>query len=175
MTMRTPLAVAAALVVVLLAGSSSAQRIGSLAIWKKRVLDPKSVDLEIYPGAVFNMKFTIDQIRLDETKDLMAVYVIPMADVQPAAEFFSKQLGTPVQVTERGTMGDSRAITATANDPKRAGLSVRVEPAAWATGKGWIWLRRTQPAGARRPRLAAMVPGRRANPAGPLFPAGAFL
>jgi hypothetical protein len=130
------------LVAVLLAAlPASAQRIGNLALWKKRVFDPKTVGLEIPAGAVFNMKFTIDQVRLDETKDQMAVYVIPMSDVEPDAEAFAKQLGVSVKSEERGTLGTLRTITAKPDDPKRAGLSIRVEPAPWATGKGWIWIR----------------------------------
>jgi hypothetical protein len=141
MTIRRPLLLATTAAVLLAAGAVSAQRIGNLALWKKRVLDPKTVDLEMPAGAVFNMKFTIDQVRLDETKDLMAVYVIPMSDVEPDAEAFAKQLGVTVKSEERGTLGTLRTITAKADDPKRAGLSIRVEPAPWATGKGWIWMR----------------------------------
>lgn len=141
MPMRSVLAVSLAFVAVLAAGPSVAQRIGSLAQWKQRVLDPKPLDVALPEGAVFNMKFTIDQVRLDEGKDLMAVYVIPMDDLDKDAEFFAKQLGTTVEVQDRGTLGASRLVTAKPDDPKRAGLSIRVEPAPWATGKGWIWMR----------------------------------
>jgi len=141
MTMRKGLACCAALAAILVASSAPGQRIGNVALWKKRVLDPKTVDLEMPAGAVFNMKFTIDQVRLDETTDQMAVYVIPMSDVEPDAEAFAKQLGVTVKAEERGTLGTLRTITAKADDPKRAGLSIRVEPAPWATGKGWIWIR----------------------------------
>lgn len=124
----------------LLADTAGAQRIGSLAEWKKRVLDPASIGLETYPGAAFNMKFTIDQIRLDESKAEIALYVIPLSDVGPAAEFFAKQLGTPIETTERGSLGTLRVVRAKADDPKRAGLTVSVGPAEWATGKGQILL-----------------------------------
>jgi len=143
--MRRSLIVLALLAAVLVAGSSSAQRIGTLALWKARVLDPKTLDVELFPAGVFNMKFTIDQVRLDETKDLMAVYVIPLDDLGPAAEFYAKQLGVSVESQERGGLGVLRTVTAKPDDAKRAGLSIRVEPASWATGKGWVWMRWAKP------------------------------
>jgi hypothetical protein len=143
--MRNARTAIAALALFLLAGSAGAQRVGSLAEWKQRVLDPATAGIELYPGAAFNMKFTIDQIRLDETKAKMAVYVMPLDDLEPAAQFFAKQLGTPVEVTDRGSLGPLRQVRAKPDDAKRAGLSVRVEASEWATGKGQIWLRQDPP------------------------------
>lgn len=148
--MRRALALGAVLAFVALsAGTTAAQRIGSLAEWKQRVLDPAPLGVEPYPGAAFNMKFTIDQIRLDESKAKMAVYVIPIGDLEAAAQFFAKQLGVPVEVVDRGSLGDLRVVRARADDARRAGLSVRVEPSEWATGKGQIWLRHDPPAAAQ--------------------------
>ena len=144
--MRNARAAIAALALFVLAGSAGAQRVGSLAEWKQRVLDPATAGIELYPGAAFNMKFTIDQIRLDETKAKMAVYLMPLDDLEPAAQFFAKQLGTSVEVTDRGSLGPLRLIRAKPDDAKRAGLSVRVEASEWATGKGQIWLRQDLPA-----------------------------
>ena len=135
------------LATVLVASNAPAQRVGSLAIWKKRVLDPGALSLDVFPEATFNLKFTIDQIRLDETPAKMAVYLISVDDMAPAAEFFAKQLGVAVDVSGVGTMGEVRIIRAKEDDPKRAGLSIRVENAPWATGKGQIWLRYDAPAG----------------------------
>jgi hypothetical protein len=149
--MRNARAAIAALALFVLAGSAGAQRVGSLAEWKQRVLDPATAGIELYPGAAFNMKFTIDQIRLDETKAKMAVYLMPLDDLEPAAQFFAKQLGTSVEVTDRGSLGPLRLIRAKPDDAKRAGLSVRVEASEWATGKGQIWLRQDPPAAASAP------------------------
>ena len=60
-TMRHTLAAATLLACLVVAGTAAAQRVGSLAEWKQRVLEPASIGLELYPGSAFNMKFTIDQ------------------------------------------------------------------------------------------------------------------
>jgi hypothetical protein len=44
-------------------------------------------------------------------------------------------------------MGELRTVRADADDLKRAGLTVRVEHAQWATGKGQVWLRYEPPGG----------------------------
>lgn len=144
--MRPAFAVTVLAAAVFAAATAPAQRIGSLAEWKKRILDPATIALEMYPGAIFNMKFSIDQIRLDESKAKLAVYLIPAADLEAAAAFFAKQLGTTVEVVDQGSLGTARVVRAAADDAKRAGLTVRVEPAQWATGQGQIVLRRDAPA-----------------------------
>ncbi len=149
--MRYARATLVALAFLCCAGPAAAQRVGSLAEWKQRVLDPVPLGLAPYPGAAFNMKFTIDQIRLDETPAKMAVYVMPLDELEPAAQFFAKQLGTSVQVTDRGSLGPLREVRAKPDDAKRAGVSVRVEASEWATGKGQIWLRQDPPAAAAAP------------------------
>jgi hypothetical protein len=67
--------------------------------------------------------------------------------MEAAARFFAQQLGTTSEVSAAGTMGELRLVRAKPDDPKRAGLSIRVEHAQWATGKGQIWLRYDAPAG----------------------------
>jgi hypothetical protein len=138
--MRRLLAASAVLASVAVAQMADAQRVGSLAVWKKRILDPISLDLAMPAGAAFNMKFTIDQIRLDETTAKMAVYVIALDDIAAATRVFAEQLGTTAETVDRGALGTLHVVRAAPNDPKRAGLTVRVEPAQWATGKGQIWL-----------------------------------
>ena len=129
-----------ALAVTLGALPVSAQRVGSLAQWKKRVLDPATIDLKIFPGSQLNLKFTIDRIRLDEGKAKMAVYLIELDKMPEASEFYAKQLGQPAEATGIGTQAELRVVRARADDPERAGLTVRVEHASWATGKGQVWL-----------------------------------
>lgn len=138
--------VVAVLVVSTGGGPATAQRVGNLALWKKRVLDPASVGLETFPGSVFNLKFTIDHIRLDESTAKMAVYLIPVDQMQAAAEFFAQHLGTSVTESGTGTMAELRLVRAKREDARRAGLTVRVEHAQWATGKGQVWLRLDPPA-----------------------------
>jgi hypothetical protein len=147
--MRRTSAALALLGGLILAGTAAAQRVGSLAEWKQRVLDPATIGLELYPGSVFNMKFTIDQIRLDEGTAKMAVYLIPPDDLEAAAQFFAKQLGTSVEVVDRGSLGPLRVVSAKKDDAKHAGLTVHVEASEWATGKGQIWLRQEAPAAAK--------------------------
>jgi hypothetical protein len=125
---------------------ATAQRVGTLAEWKARVLDPASLDLQPFPGATFNQKFTIDQIRLDETAAKMAVYLIPADRMAAAADFYARQLGVSVDTSGVGTAAELRLVRAAPGDRRRAGLTVRVENAHWATGQGQVWLRRDSPA-----------------------------
>jgi hypothetical protein len=130
-----------------LASDAAAQRIGTLAEWKQRIFDPTSIGLDLFPGSSFNQKFTIDQIRLDESKQKMAVYVIPGDQMEAAATFYAKQLGRPIEASGLGTMGELRIIRVgpgEARDDKVGGkfdgLTIRVEHAQWATGKGQVWM-----------------------------------
>jgi len=148
-TMRHTLAAATLLACLIIAGTAAAQRVGSLAEWKQRGLEPASIGLELYPGSAFNMKFTIDQIRLDESPAKMAVYLIPPGELEAAAQFFAKQLGTTVELVDQGSLGPLRNVAAKKDDAKRAGLTIRVEASEWATGKGQIWLRQDVPAAAK--------------------------
>ena len=130
----------AALAVTLVALPVSAQRVGSLAEWKKRVLDPAEISLKVFPESQLNLKFTTDRIRLDEGKAKMAVYLIEADQMPAAAEFYAKQMGQPVEASGIGTMAELRIVRARVDDPKLAGLTVRVEHSSWATGKGQVWL-----------------------------------
>jgi hypothetical protein len=121
--------------------TAQAQRVGTLEQWKQRVLDPATLGIEVFPGSQKNIKFTIDQIRLDETKAQMVVYLIDREQMAAAATFYADQLGQSVDTTGVGTLGELRVVEAAPTDSRRAGLSVRVENAQWATGKGQVWLR----------------------------------
>ena len=127
-------------------GPSAAQRVGTMAEWKQRVLDPAPLGIELFPGSQRNLKFTIDQIRLDESPAKMVVYIIDVDKMAAAAQFYAQQLGQPIKVSGVGTMGELRIVRASADDAKRAGFSVRVENAQWATGKGQVWMRYDPPA-----------------------------
>jgi hypothetical protein len=127
--------------------TAQAQRVGTLEQWKQRVLDPATLGVEVFPGSQKNIKFTIDQIRLDETKAQMVVYLIDREQMAAAATFYADQLGQSVDTTGVGTLGELRVVKAAPADSKRAGLSVRVENAQWATGKGQVWLRYDRPQG----------------------------
>jgi len=130
-----------ALTALVVAAPAHAQRVGTLAQWKQRVLDPATLGLEPFPGSALNVKFTIDQIRLDESKAKIAVYIMPVDQMQAAADFYAKALGATVEASGVGTLGELRVVKAAADDARRAGLTVRVENAQWATGKGQILLR----------------------------------
>jgi hypothetical protein len=124
---------------------AAAQRVGSMAEWKLRVLDPAPLDIELFPGSQRNLKFTIDQIRLDESPAKMVVYIIEVDKMAAAAQFYAQQLDQPVEVNGVGTMGELHVVRASADDAKRAGLTVRVENAHWATGKGQVWMKYNPP------------------------------
>jgi hypothetical protein len=140
-----PLGLALALAVPIVLPRAHAQRVGTLAQWKERVLDPTTLGLEPFPGAALNVKFTIDQIRLDETTAKIAVYIIPVDRMQAAADFYAKALGSTAETSGVGTLGELRVVKAGAGDAKRAGLVIRVENAQWATGKGQVLLRYDPP------------------------------
>jgi len=136
---------ALALAILGVAPPAHAQRVGTLAQWKQRVLDPGTLGLDPFPGAALNVKFTIDQIRLDESAAKIAVYIIPADQMQAAADFYAKALGSTVETSGVGTLGELRIVKAAASAAKRAGLTIRVENAQWATGKGQILLRYDPP------------------------------
>ncbi len=142
---RAAVVLALALAIPIAPSLARAQRVGTLAQWKQRVLDPATLGLEPFAGASLNVKFTIDQIRLDESTAKIAVYVIPADQMQAAAEFYAKALGSTVETSGVGTLGELRVVKAAASDAKRAGLTIRVENAQWATGKGQILLRHDPP------------------------------
>jgi hypothetical protein len=127
--------------------TAEAQRVGTLEQWKQRVLDPATLGIEVFPSSQKNIKFTIDQIRMDETKAQMVIYIIDHEQMAAAAAFYAEQLGQPVDTTGVGTLGELRVVKAAPTESKRAGLSVRVENAQWATGKGQVWLRYDAPQG----------------------------
>jgi hypothetical protein len=127
--------------------TAEAQRVGTLDQWKQRVLDPATLGIEVFPSSQKNIKFTIDQIRMDETKAQMVIYIIDHEQMAAAAAFYAEQLGQPVDTTGVGTLAELRVVKAAPADSKRAGLSVRVENAQWATGKGQVWLRYDAPQG----------------------------
>ena len=128
-----------------LSGPLHAQRIGTMAEWKARILDPSTLGVDTFPGATLNRKFTIDQIRLDESSATMAVYLISPEAMPAAADFYARQLRTTVETSGVGTAAELRVVRARDGDPHRRGLSVRVEHAQWATGKGQIWMRYDRP------------------------------
>jgi hypothetical protein len=142
---RTALVLGLALAIPIAPLPAQAQRVGTMAQWKQRVLDPATLGLEPFPGSSPNIKFTIDQIRLDESAAKLAVYIIPADQMQAAADFYAKALGSTVETSGVGTLGELRIVKAAAGDAKRAGLSIRVENAQWATGKGQILLRQDPP------------------------------
>lgn len=138
-------AVIALTVLVGLLSPAWAQRVGTLAEWNARVLDPATLGIAVFPGAAFNRKFTVDQIRLDETPAKMAVYLIGPEQMPAAAAFYASALGSRIEESGLGTAAELRVVRARPDDTRRAGFIVRVENAHWATGKGQIWLRRDAP------------------------------
>ena len=134
-------------ILALLASSepAAAQRVGTIAEWKKRIFDPATINLQIFPGSQRNLKFTIDQIRLDETTAKVAIHIIAGDQMSAAAAFYGTQLDRPVEESGIGTLGELRIIRADNKDPDRTGLTIRVEHAQWATGKGQVWFRYDPP------------------------------
>lgn len=81
-----------------------------------------------YPGATFNMKSTIDQIRLDESKAKITVYIISIAELEAEAKPLGERLCAekPRQIGARHArywdawQGRQRRRSATGDEPVAA-------------------------------------------------------
>lgn len=96
MTARHPILLALAL---LLAAAVHAQ---SPADWIKRILDPATIGLTPPPGATLNRKLTVDYLSKEDPPAEMAIYMLPLDQLQAASDHFKQQLGVPPESTGSG-------------------------------------------------------------------------
>ena len=129
-----------------LAISASAQE--STSDWVKRILDPKTLDIEPYPESQLNKKITIDTIRHEDPTKKIAVYMAPLEKLKEAAEYFEKSLQMPaVKGSDPKGFDVYRFVLAGDGkySPKAKGLSIMVLRSPWVDGKAQIQMEYVAP------------------------------
>lgn len=134
-----------------LAGRAAAQE--SPGQWLARILDPATLGLAPFPGAVLNRKLSVDAIVLERGGNKrVAMYIIDNDKLQAAADHFGKQFGVPAQVS--GADSPFVAYTFDFTDPGKtpaaaarfSGLRVQVSRSQFVDGKGQIAMEYSPPA-----------------------------
>ncbi len=128
--------------VVLIAGAGVAFGQESPAQWLKRIFDPASLGLQVFPGAVLNRKMSTDAIGLQRGGDRrIAVYVIGLDQLKAAADHFQQQVGVAPHVTGTDTpyLAYTFDFTAPGKGPEKlTGLMVQVSRSPFIDGKGQL-------------------------------------
>jgi hypothetical protein len=129
-----------AAVCLLTAATATAQE--SPAQWIARIFDPATLGITPFPGAVLNRKQSVDAIVLERGGDKrIAIFIIPLDQLKPAADHFATQFGVQPAVT--GENSPYVVYTFDFTDsakapPKLAGLRVAVSRAQFVDGKGQV-------------------------------------
>lgn len=127
---------------VLIGGAGLAAGQGSPAQWLKRIFDPASLGLQVFPGAALNRKLSTDAIGLERGGDKrIAVYIIELDQLKPAADHFQQQVGVAPQVTGEDTqfLAYTFDFTSPGKGPEKLnGLMTRVSRSPFIDGKGQI-------------------------------------
>ena len=134
--------VAGIALVALIGGAALASGQGSPAEWLKRIFDPASLGLQVFPGAALNRKLSTDAIGLQRGGDRrIAIYIIELAQLKAAADHFQQQVGVAPEVTGTETqyLAYTFDFTAPGKGPaKLNGLIVQVTRSPFIDGKGQI-------------------------------------
>lgn len=121
---------------------SDARAQESTSDWIKRVLDPKTLDVQPYPESQLNKKITIDTIKYEDPAKRIAVYMTPLEKLKEAAEYFEKTLGmTAVKGSDPKGFDVYRFVLDGSGgqySPKAKGLSIMVLRSPWVDGKAQI-------------------------------------
>ena len=124
----------------LLVRGASAQE--STSDWIKRILDPKTLDIEPYPESQLNKKITIDTIRYEDPSKRIAIYMTPLEKLKDAADYFEKSLSMPgVKGSDPKGFDVYRFVLDGETgkySPKAKGLSIMVMRSPWVDGKAQI-------------------------------------
>ena len=122
------------------AATAAAQE--SPAQWIARIFDPATLGITPFPGAEVNRKQSVDAIVLEHGGDKrIAIFIMPLDQLKPAADHFAKQFGVQPAVT--GENSQYLAYTFDFTDaakapPKLGGLQVVISRAQFVDGKGQI-------------------------------------
>jgi hypothetical protein len=116
----------------------------STADWLKRILDPSTLGVTPFPGSTLNRKITVDTIRYDRSAPpakRTAVYLVPVAEIDAAARYFTKALGTAPR-SDTDAQGHRRHVFVVGGKdgepPKARGLQVAVFRSPWVDGMAQI-------------------------------------
>lgn len=99
MTPRHLLRAAALSMLILFAATGHAQ---SPADWIKRILDPAKIGVTPPPGATLNRKLTVDYLSKEDPPAEMAVYMMPLDQLQAASNHFKQTLGVAPETSGSG-------------------------------------------------------------------------
>jgi hypothetical protein len=97
--------------------------------WMKRILDPAKIGVTLPPGAVLNKKLSVDYISKTDPPKEMAIYMMPLDQLQAASQHFAKALGVEPKVTGAGSMFeiDKFDLSGGGSYPKSAeGLTITI-------------------------------------------------
>lgn len=115
---------------------------GSPAQWLKRIFDPASLGITQFPAAQLNRKLSVDAIEIEHGGDKrIAIFTMPLDEVQAAAAHFAKQFGVPAQETGAHSRYDMFTFDFTSGTPPRpqlAGLRVEITRSEFVDNRGQI-------------------------------------
>ena len=122
----------------------------SPAQWMARIFDPAKFGIAPFPPAALNRKLSVDLIILERggTKQI-AVYIMPLDQVKPAADHFAKQFGVAPQITSPDSPFETYIFDFTTDAkaaPKLAGLRTLVSKSQWVDNKSQITMEYIPPA-----------------------------
>jgi len=122
----------------------------SPAQWMARIFDPAKLGIAPFPPAALNRKLSVDLIILERggTKQI-AVYIMPLDQVKPAADHFAKQFGVAPQIMSPDSPFETYIFDFTTDAtaaPKFAGLRTLVSKSQWVDNKSQITMEYTPPA-----------------------------
>ena len=89
-----------ALGLLLLAAAARAD--GTQQDWIKRILDPAKIGVTPPPGAVLNRKLTVDYLRKADPPNEIAIYMMPLDQLQAASNHFKSTLHADPAVSGSG-------------------------------------------------------------------------
>jgi hypothetical protein len=135
------------MLVAVAAATAAAQE--SPAQWIARIFDPATLGITPFPGAQLNRKESVDAIVLERGGDKrIAIFIIPLDQLKPAADHFAKQFGVQPAVTGENSQYLAYTFDFTESakaPPKLAGLRVMISRAQYVDGKGQITMQYQPP------------------------------
>ena len=72
---------------------------GTPGEWLKRILDPTTIGVTPVPGSKLSRKLSVDYLRSTDPPTQIAVYLVPLDQLQSAAEHFAKTLHVDPTIT----------------------------------------------------------------------------
>ena len=131
-------------------GAVAASAQESPAQWLARIFDPAALGITNFPGATLNRKLSVDAIVLERGgSKRIAIFIIPLDQLKPAAEHFAKQFGVPAKVTGADSPFETHLFDFTdgATGPaKLKGLRVLITRSQFVDNKGQIMMEYLPPA-----------------------------